>query len=86
MLRGFVHARIWNSDATAFLVEDGRFTKVGTDAEIQAELAAADETVDLNGLYVYPGFVDSHLHLLGLGFYLSMCFPRVPTNGIIIRR
>jgi len=72
MLRGFVHARIWNSDATAFLVEDGRFTKVGTDAEIQAELAAADETVDLNGLYVYPGFADSHLHLVGLGFYLSM--------------
>ena len=26
-----------------------------------------DQTIDLNGAHLYPGFVDSHLHLMGYG-------------------
>lgn len=51
----------------AFLVEDGHFARVGSDAEI---LAAADpEAVctDLQGAFVCAGFNDSHMHLLGFG-------------------
>lgn len=43
---------------------------VGFDEEIN-ELDFEKE-IDLNGLHVYPGFVDSHLHLIGYGQKLSL--------------
>ena len=54
----------------AFLVEDGRFTAVGSNAEILP--LPADEQVDLNGSFVCAGFNDSHMHLLNLGQALSV--------------
>ena len=30
-----------------------------------------DEVIDLNGYHLYPGFVDSHLHIMGYGQMLS---------------
>ena len=55
----------------AFLVEDGVFLAVGSDAVIRA--LADDDTVcsDLGGRFVCPGFNDSHMHLLNLGQSLN---------------
>lgn len=54
----------------AFLVEDGRFSAVGSNEEILAQ--NADEIVDLEGKFVCAGFNDSHMHLLNLGQALSV--------------
>lgn len=54
----------------AFLVEDGRFCAVGSDAEIMA--LDADERNNLQGRFVCAGFNDSHMHLLNLGLALSV--------------
>ncbi|MFB9376754.1 amidohydrolase [Kineococcus gynurae] len=48
--------------ATAVAVTDGRIVAVGTDAEVRAAVGRADESVDLAGRLLHPGFVDAHLH------------------------
>ncbi len=55
----------------AFLVEDGRFAAVGSDAEILALADADTVRTDLAGCFVCPGFNDSHMHLLNLGQALN---------------
>ncbi len=56
----------------AFLVEDGRFLKAGTNDEILAEAPEHGQRIDLNGCFVCPGFNDSHMHLLSFGNVLRM--------------
>ncbi len=51
----------------AFLVEDGRFLAVGTDAEILAQRGPDDESVNLEGRFVCAGFNDSHMHVVNYG-------------------
>ena len=46
---------------SAFLVADGKFTKVGKKAEI--ELPAGGARVDLTGKTVMPAIIDDHAHL-----------------------
>ncbi|SOC22607.1 hypothetical protein SAMN05880501_11460 [Ureibacillus xyleni] len=48
----------------AVLVEQGKITAVGNFEELQSQ---ADELHDLQGATMYPGFVDSHLHILFQG-------------------
>ena len=63
---GLVHAGE-EKPLTAFLVEDGMFRAVGSDADILA-LADKDTVLtDLQGRFACPGFNDSHMHLLGYG-------------------
>ena len=59
--------------AEAFIVEDGRFLAVGTDAEILALHQEEDIIVPLEGAFVCPGFNDSHMHLLNYGNTMEMC-------------
>ncbi|MBR5345727.1 MAG: amidohydrolase [Clostridia bacterium] len=56
----------------AFLVEDGRFLKVGSNREVLAFLSDSDARIDLQGRFVCAGFNDSHMHLLGFGNVLRM--------------
>ncbi|MCB2112723.1 MAG: amidohydrolase [Parvularculaceae bacterium] len=51
----------------AVAVEDGRVTAVGDKAAIESAAGPETERVDLNGAAMYPGFVDAHAHLLGIG-------------------
>ena len=65
----FFNGRIMTMDMTcpaaeAALVRDGRFAAVGTLEEVQAAAAADAERIDLQGAAVYPGLMDSHLHIL----------------------
>jgi imidazolonepropionase-like amidohydrolase len=48
-------------EGSAFLVENGRFTRVGRKGEIQ--LPAGGARVDLTGKTVIPGLIDIHNHL-----------------------
>ncbi|MBY4574681.1 amidohydrolase [Gordonia paraffinivorans] len=57
-------------DATAMAVTDGTVVWVGTD-DVGRALHPDAEVIDLNGLFVTPGFVDSHVHLTSTGLALD---------------
>src|SRR5881628_1594384 len=46
---------------SAFLVESGKFTKVGKKGEVEAPSGAV--RVDLSGKTIIPALIDSHAHL-----------------------
>ncbi|WP_019413601.1 amidohydrolase [Paenisporosarcina sp. TG20] len=48
----------------AILVENGKTIEVGSFEHVKKQ---AEEFVDLQGTFVYPGFVDSHIHMIGHG-------------------
>lgn len=48
----------------AFLTEKGKIIEVGTYEELKVK---SDRAVDLKGATLYPGFVDSHMHMIGHG-------------------
>lgn len=65
----FHHATFYtmkNSQDTveAVLVENGKIIAVGIFEDLKK---LANQCIDLQGAFVYPGFVDSHIHLIGHG-------------------
>jgi predicted amidohydrolase YtcJ len=48
----------------ALLTEDGKISAIGTYEELKGQ---ADKEIDLKGAVLYPGFVDSHMHMIGHG-------------------
>ena len=48
--------------AQAFAIDNGRFTAVGTNAEILKLKTPSTKVIDLKGMTVTPGFNDAHLH------------------------
>ncbi len=52
--------------AEAFAVTNGRFSAVGTTAEIRRLATPGTEVVNLKGMTVTPGFNDVHLHPTGV--------------------
>lgn len=52
--------------AEAFAIKNGKFVAVGNTDEICSKFQA-EEIIDLNGQYVYPGFIDAHAHFFGYG-------------------
>ncbi|MBR0478548.1 MAG: amidohydrolase [Solobacterium sp.] len=76
MAKAYINARIWRSDAEAFLIEDHRFVQIGDNRTI-LEAVKDGEVIDLKGAFVTPGFIDSHMHLAYYGYYLST----VPLGG-----
>src|SRR3954469_11874002 len=53
-----------NETVEAILVEDDKIIAVGTFDGLHVQ---ADEQIDLQGAVMYPGFVDSHLHMIFQG-------------------
>ena len=51
--------------AEAFAVKAGRFTAVGTNAEIRALAAKGTQTFDARQMAIVPGFIDCHNHAPG---------------------
>ena len=65
--------RVYTGDAKqpraeAVLAVDGRIAFVGGAAEAQRRAPAGARVIDLAGRTVFPGFVDAHAHLVGIGF------------------
>ncbi|MFZ5616822.1 MAG: amidohydrolase, partial [Pseudomonadota bacterium] len=51
----------------AVAVEDGRIIAAGARADIDRLIGPDTDVIDLGGAALYPGFVDAHAHLLGVG-------------------
>ncbi|SPE42426.1 Amidohydrolase 3 (fragment) [Candidatus Sulfopaludibacter sp. SbA3] len=51
--------------AEAFAVKDGRFTAVGTSADMKALIAKGTRTFDAKQMTIVPGFIDCHNHAPG---------------------
>lgn len=63
-MKVYYHAHIYDTTATAFVEDQGKIVFVGSDKEA---LSYSQERIDLNGKYVYPGFNDSHMHIVNYG-------------------
>lgn len=57
----------------AVLIENGVFTICGTNAEVRRAAGAGCTEIDAGGRTVLPGLNDSHMHLMNVGFSLSLC-------------
>lgn len=71
MKTAMIHCRMHGRNEDVIIYEDQYITHVGNEADLHDEISDCDEIIDLRGMFVSPGFVDSHMHLLELGFYLS---------------
>ncbi|OOG69585.1 amidohydrolase [Algoriphagus sp. A40] len=54
--------------AEAVAVKDGLILAVGTVEEIQTYVGEATEVIDLQGKTMTPGLIESHAHLMGIGY------------------
>lgn len=64
----FYNANIYNSKGNAFVEDEGKIIFIGNNEEA---LQYSGEYIDLDHKYVYPGFNDSHMHLVNYGQFLS---------------
>lgn len=55
-----------NPNAEAVAIRDGRIVEVGATGALLSKYVAL-QTEDLKGAAVFPGFIDAHLHMNGLG-------------------
>ncbi|MDP6685298.1 MAG: amidohydrolase [Candidatus Marinimicrobia bacterium] len=60
-------------ESSAILCQRGKIISFGKKEDFNIE-----NTIDLHGGFVYPGFIDSHLHLLGVG----QAIENIQLNGI----
>ena len=70
-----------NPTAAAVAIRDGRFLRVGADAEVLALADSATKVIDLKGRRVLPGLIDNHLHIIrgGLNFNMELRWDGVRT-------
>ena len=62
---GFIYTMKQENDTVeAVLIEDDKIIATGTVDELSEQ---ADKQIDLQGAVMYPGFVDSHLHMIFQG-------------------
>ena len=78
LIGGRVHSPAM-PDATAMAVRDGTVAWLGSDDIGRAQFPDA-RIVDLDGGFVAPGFVDSHVHLTATGLTLAGLDLRAATS------
>jgi predicted amidohydrolase YtcJ len=63
-----------NPVATAVAIRDGKFARVGRDADVMSLAGSATRVIDLKGRRVVPGLIDNHLHIIrgGLNFNMEL--------------
>jgi predicted amidohydrolase YtcJ len=63
-----------NPTASAVAIKEGKFSAVGTDAEIMPLAGSNTRVVDLKGRRALPGLIDNHLHIIrgGLNFNMEL--------------
>jgi predicted amidohydrolase YtcJ len=86
-----VNGRVWTGnpsqpEAEAVAIAGDRIVHVGSTAEIRSRAGGA-AIVDLEGGFVVPGFVDSHVHFVDGGFRLtSVQLREAATRGEFVAR
>ena len=73
----YINATVYTVDSLftvteAIAVKEGRIVATGTTADLQQRYRA-EEVVDLQGAFVYPGFNDAHAHFYRYGLGLQNC-------------
>lgn len=58
------------STADAMVIKDGKVLKTGGLKELKKAYSAAEE-IDMQGKFIYPGFIDPHCHFYGYGLGLQ---------------
>lgn len=53
--------------AEAIAVRDGKIIAVGNQRDIKRFKGPSTKVVELYGSYVYPGFIEGHAHIMGIG-------------------
>src|SRR5882757_5234074 len=63
-----------NPSATAVAIRDGKFLRVGSEADVMPLAGAATRVIDVKGRRVLPGLIDNHLHIIrgGLNFNMEL--------------
>lgn len=59
--------------AEAVCVENGRILSVGKEEQVLVLRKEGDETVDLQGKTMLPGFIDAHSHFVGAANAMTQC-------------
>src|SRR5262249_42741262 len=74
-------------EATAGAIADSRFSAVGSDAEILKLAGPKAQVIDLGGLRVIPGLMDSHTHPIrgGLNYNMELRWDGVPSLSEAMR-
>ncbi len=72
----YFNAKIYTVDSSfsvqeAMVVENGKISAVGKSGILSKGFGPAN-MVDLKGKFVYPGFIDAHCHLFGLGVSMQI--------------
>ncbi|HYF31287.1 MAG TPA: amidohydrolase family protein [Chitinophagaceae bacterium] len=57
------------STAEAMAIKDGKIVAVGKSADLREQFEAKD-TLNAEGKFIYPGFIDAHAHFYRYGLYL----------------
>src|SRR2546427_6669062 len=67
--------------ARAVAIRDGRFVRVGADADVLPMAGSATKVIDLKWRRVLPGLIDNHLHIIrgGLNFNMELRWDGVRT-------
>ena len=61
----------WTPEANAIAIKDGEIIALGSNEDVATYKDTNTEVINLNGAYVYPGFVDTHTHIEELGATLD---------------
>jgi predicted amidohydrolase YtcJ len=69
----------------AMAVKKGRIMGLGTTEQIRAMANSATKVIDVGGMTVLPGIVESHIHLFGGGELGAQMGVKAPDKGISVR-
>ena len=87
-----MHANIWKGNkeqpkAEALAIAGDTILAIGTSSEILKLKGSKTEIIDLQGKFVSPGFIDSHVHLLmGVNSLLSVQLREVNSKQAFISK
>ncbi|MDN5863909.1 MAG: amidohydrolase family protein [Gammaproteobacteria bacterium] len=75
--------------AQAMAIEGERIVAVGSNGEIKPYIGPSTQAIDLDGMLVIPGFIDSHAHFMNTGrslMQLDLRADRAPTWAAVVAR
>ncbi|RMB02815.1 amidohydrolase [Eilatimonas milleporae] len=76
-----------NPTAEAVAVRAGRIVHVGSRAGAEALRGTDTQVIPLSGHALYPGFVDAHAHLVGIGEReMSLSLENTPSLAVLLER
>ena len=82
--RVLIHGKVITVDprdtvAEAVAIKGEKIVAVGTNADVQNWIGSETDVIDLKGLTVTPGLIDSHIHFSGTSmlYVLDLSYPGV---------